>query len=82
MRRWSKPSRCGNRHKTKSICDVSTNWDKGVLKISMAKKAEAEPRQIKVNVGSEETSKPGFMARRRKTGSQQVSWETAYVGSH
>jgi len=45
---------------------VSANWDKGVLKISMAKKAEAKPRQIKVNVGSEKTSKPRFMARQRK----------------
>jgi HSP20 family protein len=32
---------------------VSANYDKGVLKISMAKKAEAKPKQIKVNVGSE-----------------------------
>ena len=82
MRHWSKPSRCGNRHKKKSICDVSANWDKGVLKISMAKKAEAKPRQIKVNVGSEKTSKPRFIARRRKIGSRQEKWETAYVGSH
>ena len=34
---------------------VSANYDKGVLKISMAKKAEAKPKQIKVNVGSEKT---------------------------
>jgi HSP20 family protein len=32
---------------------VSANYDKGMLKISMAKKAEAKPKQIKVNVGSE-----------------------------
>jgi len=32
---------------------VSANYDKGVLKISLAKKAEAKPKQIKVNVGSE-----------------------------
>jgi len=32
---------------------VSAHYDKGVLKISMAKKAEAKPKQIKVNVGSE-----------------------------
>jgi HSP20 family molecular chaperone IbpA len=31
---------------------VSANYDKGVLKISMAKKAEAKPKQIKANVGS------------------------------
>jgi HSP20 family protein len=32
---------------------VSANYDKGVLRISLAKKAEAKPKQIKVNVGSE-----------------------------
>jgi HSP20 family protein len=32
---------------------VSANYDKGVLKITLAKKAEAKPKQIKVNVGSE-----------------------------
>src|SRR5580692_5238804 len=34
---------------------VSANYDKGVLKITLAKKAEAKPKQIKVNVGSEMT---------------------------
>ncbi|MFZ0898735.1 MAG: Hsp20/alpha crystallin family protein [Candidatus Sulfotelmatobacter sp.] len=32
---------------------VSAHYDKGVLKIKLAKKAEAKPKQIKVNVGSE-----------------------------
>ena len=32
---------------------VSAHYDRGVLKISLAKKAEAKPKQIKVNVGSE-----------------------------
>jgi HSP20 family protein len=32
---------------------VSAHYDKGVLKIALAKKAEAKPKQIKVNVGSE-----------------------------
>jgi HSP20 family protein len=32
---------------------VSARCDKGVLKIKLAKKAEAKPTQIKVNVGSE-----------------------------
>jgi HSP20 family protein len=32
---------------------VSANYDKGVLKITLPKKAEAKPKQIKVNVGSE-----------------------------
>jgi HSP20 family protein len=32
---------------------VSAHYDKGMLKISLAKKAEAKPKQIKVNVGGE-----------------------------
>ena len=34
---------------------VSANYDKGVLRIGLAKKAEAKPKQIKVNLGSEKT---------------------------
>ena len=34
---------------------VSADYDKGVLKIKLAKKAEAKPKQIKVNVGREKT---------------------------
>src|SRR6266550_1410857 len=34
---------------------VSANYDKGVLRINLAKKAEAKPKQIKVNVGSQKT---------------------------
>jgi HSP20 family protein len=34
---------------------VNANYDKGVLKITLAKKAEAKPKQIKVNVGSDRT---------------------------
>src|SRR6266849_4870936 len=34
---------------------VSAHYDNGVLKIKPAKKAEAKPKQIKVNVGSEKT---------------------------
>jgi len=34
---------------------VSANYDNGVLKIKLATKAEAKPKQIKVNVGSEKT---------------------------
>ena len=33
--------------------NVKADYDKGVLRISLAKKAEAKPKQIKVNVGSE-----------------------------
>ena len=34
---------------------ISAHYDKGVLKILLAKKAEAKPKQIKVNVEGEKT---------------------------
>jgi HSP20 family protein len=34
---------------------VNATYDKGVLKIKLAKKAEAKPKQIKINVGPEKT---------------------------
>ncbi len=34
---------------------VTANYDKGVLKVQLAKKSEAKPKQIKVNVGGEKT---------------------------
>src|SRR6058998_2361365 len=39
--------------------NVSATYDKGVLKISLPKKAEAKPKQIKVNVGSQIEGKGG-----------------------
>src|SRR5215469_8997033 len=32
---------------------IQAHYDKGVLKIQLAKKAEAKPKQIKINVGSQ-----------------------------
>ncbi len=32
--------------------DVNADYDKGVLKVRLAKRAEAKPKQIKVNVGA------------------------------
>jgi HSP20 family protein len=34
---------------------VSADYDNGVLKITLAKRAEAKPKQIKVNVGGQKT---------------------------
>ncbi len=34
---------------------VAASYDKGILKIALPKKAEAKPKQIKVNVGGEKT---------------------------
>jgi HSP20 family protein len=44
---------------------VTANYDKGVLNVTLPKKAEAKPKQIKVNVGSEkqiEAKGPGKAA--------------------
>ena len=40
---------------TVSAESVQANYDKGVLNIKLEKKAEAKPKQIKVNVGGEKT---------------------------
>ena len=40
---------------TRWIRKGSANYEKGILKIKLAKKAEAKPKQIKVNIGSEKT---------------------------
>src|ERR1700686_4218797 len=34
---------------------VQAHYDKGILKVQLAKKAEAKPKQIKVNIGSEKS---------------------------
>ena len=34
---------------------VEASYDKGILKITLAKRAEAKPRQIKVGIGREKT---------------------------
>jgi HSP20 family protein len=38
---------------TVSTDSIQANYDKGILKIQLAKKAEAKPKQIKVNVTSQ-----------------------------
>ena len=43
---------------------IIANYDKGVLKIQLAKKAEAKPKQIKVNIGKALESKEGKPAGR------------------
>ncbi len=39
--------------------NVSASYDKGILKIALPKKAEAKPKQIKVNVGAEQRKSSG-----------------------
>ena len=36
---------------------IEADYDRGVLKVTLAKKAEAKPKQIKVNVGSASSAK-------------------------
>ena len=38
--------------------NVRASYDAGVLKLELAKKAEAKPKQIKVNINSSNSSKP------------------------
>jgi HSP20 family protein len=64
-RRYGSFTRTFNLPQTVETENVSATYDKGVLKISLPKKAEAKPKQIKVNVGSEktlETKGPGKAA--------------------
>jgi HSP20 family protein len=37
---------------------VTANYDAGVLTVTLAKKAEAKPKQVKIGVGSAEAAKP------------------------
>ena len=52
---------------------VIADYEKGVLKIKLAKKAEAKPKQIKVNVAARGPSKPRLKARPHKNG-LAVGW--------
>ncbi len=40
---------------TVDVDSVNADYEQGVLKIKLAKKAEAKPKQIKVNVGGQKT---------------------------
>jgi HSP20 family protein len=40
---------------TVDIDGIHANYDKGILRIQLAKKAEAKPKQVKVNVGSQKS---------------------------
>jgi len=54
-RQYGSFTRCFTLPNTVDADRATANYDKGVLKITLAKKAEAKPKQIKVNVGSEKT---------------------------
>ncbi len=50
-RRYGSFSRSFTLPNTVSTDDVKADYEKGVLSISLSKRAEAKPKQIKVNVG-------------------------------
>ena len=54
-RQYGSFTRSFNLPQTVDTENVAANYDKGVLKISLPKKAEAKPKQIKVHVGSEKS---------------------------
>jgi len=51
-RRYGSFTRSFTLPSTVSTEDIQADYDQGVLKIRLAKRAEAKPKQIKVNVGS------------------------------
>jgi len=54
-RQYGSFTRTFNLPQTVDTENVAANYDKGVLKISLPKKAEAKPKQIKVHVGTEKS---------------------------
>jgi HSP20 family protein len=52
-RRYGSFSRSFSLPNTVDTDNVNANYDNGILKISLAKRAEAKPKQIKVNVGGQ-----------------------------
>ncbi|MFZ1131681.1 MAG: Hsp20/alpha crystallin family protein [Terriglobales bacterium] len=49
---------------------VQADYDKGVLKVKLAKKAEAKPKQIKVNVGGEKLGSQKTLESKPKSAGQ------------
>ena len=54
-RRYGSFTRTFTLPSTVSTEDINANYENGVLKIRLAKRAEAKPKQIKVNLGSTRT---------------------------
>jgi HSP20 family protein len=54
-RRYGSFQRSFSLPNTVNTDQVSADYDNGVLKVTLAKRAEAKPKQIKVNVGGQKT---------------------------
>jgi len=54
-RRYGSFTRSFTLPNTVNTDDINASYDNGVLTIKLAKRAEAKPKQIKVNVGSQKT---------------------------
>jgi HSP20 family protein len=61
-RRYGSFSRCFTLPPTISTESVKADYESGVLKIELAKREEAKPKQIKVNVGSGKKTLDGAKA--------------------
>ena len=56
---------------------IEADYDKGVLKIQLAKKAEAKPKQIKVNVGSATHGSPKTLEGKEPKGESKAPGKAA-----
>ena len=54
-RRYGSFTRSFTLPNTVSTEDIRASYENGVLKVQLAKRAEAKPKQIKVNIGSQKT---------------------------
>ena len=69
-RRYGSFTRSFTLPSTVSTDDIQADYDHGVLKVRLAKRAEAKPKQIKVNVGGRSRSKARRLKVRRRASTQ------------
>ena len=75
-RRYGSFTRSFTLPNTVNTDDINAQYDNGVLTIKLAKRAEAKPKQIKVNVGSQKTlegKKPESAGQTQTVGKGQVA---------
>ena len=75
-RRYGSFTRSFTLPNTVNTDDINAQYNNGVLTIKLAKRAEAKPKQIKVNVGSQNTlegKKPESAGQTQTAGKGQVA---------